>query len=61
MTLTADAAFVAATNRDVEAMSRSGSFRSDLFFRLSRFVITIRHCANGARTSSAHRIIFSHT
>lgn len=40
-TLTADARFVAATNRDFEAMSRSGSFRSDLFFRLSRFVITI--------------------
>jgi two-component system response regulator HydG len=40
-TLTADARFVAATNRDIEAMSRAGSFRSDLYFRLSRFVITI--------------------
>jgi two-component system response regulator AtoC len=40
-TLTADARFVAATNRDIEAMSRAGNFRSDLFFRLSRFVITI--------------------
>ncbi|MBL8477901.1 MAG: sigma-54-dependent Fis family transcriptional regulator, partial [Sterolibacteriaceae bacterium] len=29
-TLTADARFVAATNRDIEAMGRSGSFRSDL-------------------------------
>ncbi|HNE01807.1 MAG TPA: sigma-54 dependent transcriptional regulator [Plasticicumulans sp.] len=40
-TLTADARFVAATNRDIEAMSRDGRFRSDLYFRLSRFVITI--------------------
>ncbi len=40
-TLTADARFVAATNRDIAAMSGAGSFRSDLYFRLSRFVITI--------------------
>ncbi|MBN8476878.1 sigma-54 dependent transcriptional regulator [Sulfuritalea sp.] len=40
-TLTADARFVAATNRDIEAMGRSGSFRSDLYFRLSRFVIAV--------------------
>jgi len=40
-TLTTDARFVVATNRPIESMSRTGSFRSDLFFRLSRFVITI--------------------
>ncbi len=40
-TLTTDARFVAATNRDIEALSRSDAFRSDLYFRLSRFVITI--------------------
>ena len=40
-TLTTDARFVAATNRNIEVMSRSGAFRSDLYFRLSRFVITI--------------------
>lgn len=40
-TLTADARFVAATNRDVEALSRTGGFRSDLYFRLSRFVIKL--------------------
>ena len=40
-TLATDARFVAATNRDIETMSRAGSFRSDLYFRLSRFVITI--------------------
>jgi DNA-binding NtrC family response regulator len=40
-TLATDARFVTATNRDIEALSRAGSFRSDLYFRLSRFVITI--------------------
>jgi DNA-binding NtrC family response regulator len=40
-TLTSDARFVTATNRDIEAMSKTGAFRSDLYFRLSRFVITI--------------------
>lgn len=38
-TLSADVRFIAATNRDLEAMSRTGAFRNDLFFRLSRFVI----------------------
>ncbi len=40
-TLNSDARIVTATNRDIEAMSRAGTFRSDLYFRLSRFVITI--------------------
>ena len=40
-TLTADARFIAATNRDIEAMGRNGTFRNDLYFRLSRFVITV--------------------
>ena len=40
-TLAADARFIAATNRDIEAMGRNGAFRSDLYFRLSRFVITV--------------------
>ncbi|AXS79549.1 sigma-54 dependent transcriptional regulator [Dechloromonas sp. HYN0024] len=40
-TLSSDARIVTATNRDIEAMSRGGTFRSDLYFRLSRFVITI--------------------
>lgn len=40
-TLTADVRFVAATNRDIETLSRGGGFRSDLFYRLSRFVIKL--------------------
>ncbi|MCX7897124.1 MAG: sigma-54 dependent transcriptional regulator [Rhodocyclaceae bacterium] len=40
-TLQADVRFIAATNRDLEAMTRTGAFRSDLFFRLSRFVIQL--------------------
>jgi two-component system response regulator HydG len=40
-TLSSDARIITATNRDLEAMSRAGTFRNDLYFRLSRFVITI--------------------
>ncbi len=40
-TLSADVRFVAATNRDIETLSRTGGFRNDLFFRLSRFVIKL--------------------
>ncbi len=39
--LTANVRVVAATNRDLEAMSREGGFRADLFYRLSSFVITL--------------------
>ena len=35
------ARFVAATNRDLEAESERGAFRSDLFFRLNGFTLTI--------------------
>ncbi len=40
-TLSADVRFIAATNRDLAKMSSLGEFRSDLYFRLSPFVITI--------------------
>lgn len=40
-TLTSDARFIAATNQDLASMSRNGRFRGDLYFRLSRFVITV--------------------
>ena len=37
--LQANIRVVAATNRDLEALSKSGEFRSDLYYRLSAFVI----------------------
>jgi two-component system, NtrC family, response regulator AtoC len=36
-----DVRFVAATNRDLEACVREGSFRADLYFRLSGVAVTI--------------------
>lgn len=39
--LVADVRIVAATNCDLEQMSEEGRFRSDLFYRLSAFIITI--------------------
>jgi len=36
-----DVRFVSATNRDLEAAVREGSFRQDLFFRLNGFSLTI--------------------
>lgn len=40
-TLHADVRWVAATNRDLEAMASEGTFRSDLFFRLAVFPIEL--------------------
>lgn len=39
--LTSDARIVAATNRDLAAMSKDGRFRQDLYFRLSAFSVRL--------------------
>ncbi len=39
--LTSDFALIAATNRDLREMIRAGSFREDLYFRISTLTITI--------------------
>lgn len=39
--LKANVRFVAATNRDLMAMGAEGKFRTDLYYRLSRFVLSV--------------------
>ena len=53
----ADVRLVAATNRDLEAMVESGTFRSDLFFRLDVFPIelpALRERASDVPTLARH-------
>ncbi len=44
-----DVRVIAATHRDLEAMSGSGAFRLDLYYRLGAMILAVPPCASGAR------------
>jgi transcriptional regulator with GAF, ATPase, and Fis domain len=47
-----DAGFLFATNYDIRAEVERGTFRHDLYYRLSALTLTIPPCARGRRISS---------